>query len=269
MRAADVHAVRVVGSGDQVFILGHGLGGDQSHWDRVLPHLVTRGRVITYDLAGSGACDPSAYSAARHSSILGFADDLALICADLGIRGATFIGHSMSGMSGALASVADPGLFQRMILLCASARYLDDPVTGYVGGFSRAGLDDMLDAIQADFALWTAGFAPHVMGNPDRPELATEFTETLRQYPPDVAYTILTAAFTSDFRDYMTRVQIPTLVVQGIDDPAVPLPAAQWLANAIPQARLEVVDVLGHFPHVVDPGTVNAVVDGFLGASTG
>ncbi|MDP2289533.1 MAG: alpha/beta hydrolase [Actinomycetota bacterium] len=269
MRPSQAHATRVQGSGNQTYILGHGLGGTQAHWEVVAEHLQQRARVITFDLAGSGACDPSVYSPIRHASILGFADDLAQICTDLEVRGATFIGHSMSGMAGALAAAADPGLFSKLVMVGSSARYLDDPATGYIGGFSRVGLDEMLASIEADFMMWSAGFAPYVMGHAERPELANEFTQSLRQYPPDVAYTILNAAFSSDFRSYMPLVLPPTLVLQGTDDPAVPLVAAMWLADAIPHGELELLDIVGHFPHVVDPESVIAAMEPFLERAPG
>jgi sigma-B regulation protein RsbQ len=257
------HAVRVSGAGEETFVLAHGLGGDQSQWAAVAAHLGQRARVVTFDLAGSGSCDPAVFSPARHASLLGFADDLGRLCAELDLRGATFVGHSMSGMSGMLAAAADPGLFSRLVVIGASARYIDDPATGYVGGLTEAQLESMLADVRADFMLWTAGFAPYVMGNQDRPEYATEFTRSLRRYPPEIALTILRAAFTSDFRSIIPRVSPPTLVLQATHDPAVPEPAALWLAEALPRGRFVQLAAEGHFPHVVDPQAVCAAVDAF------
>lgn len=269
MKIASLHAARVVGDAGEAFVFGHGLGGTQEHWGPLATHLVARGRVVTFDLAGSGACDRSVFSPVRHATLMGFADDLALLCADLELRAVTYIGHSLSGMSGILASVADPGLISRMVLIGSSARYTDDPSTGYVGGLSEEALAAMLVDIKADFALWSAGFGPSIMSNEDRPELATEFTHTLLRYEPDVALAIIRAAYMSDFRAVVPRVRVPALVLQGTDDPAVPLAAAQWLADTIPDARMKVLKTRGHLPHVVDPDEVIAAIDVFLAETDG
>ncbi len=256
MGAAALHAVTELGSGSTTIVLGHGLGGDQTQWAPVAAALAEHARVITFDIAASGRCAPQVFSPERHSSVLGFADDIAAVCRDLGVRRATFVGHSVSGLAGALASVADPGLFSRLVMLGSSARYADDPSTAYVGGFSAEAIDGMLDTVRADYERWSAGFAPLVMGNPSRPEYSEEFARSLRRYSPEVAYTVFKAAFRCDFRAYMHRVSVPTLVLQASEDPAVPLAAAQWLADEIPGARLQELRAHGHFPQVVAPAEV-------------
>ena len=264
MALAEAHAVTRRGDGPTTVVMAHGLGGDQSHWSAVAEHLARRHRVVTFDLAGSGRSDPALFSPFRHASIVGFADDLAQLCAELELRDAVYVGHSMSGMAGALAAAADPGLFSRMVLLGASACYVDDPSTGYVGGFTQAEIEQLLAAIASDFALWSAGFASHVMAQPDRPDLGSEFARSLARYEPDVALTVFRAAFLSDFRAEMGRVAPPTLVLNGVADPAVPAEAARWLAGAVTEGRLTEIDVEGHFPHVADPASVIAPIDAFL-----
>ena len=132
----------------------------------------------------------------------------------------------------------------------------DDPAAGYVGGFTAEAIDAMLEEVRADFLRWSAGFAPLVMGNQASPKASGEFARSLRRYPPEVASTVFTAAFRSDFRASMHLLDVPTLLLQSSADPAVPLEAAQWLADEIPQARLRVLSAHGHFPHVVAPAEV-------------
>lgn len=263
MGAAALHAVTELGSGSSTIVLRHGLGGDQTQWAPVAAALAQHARVVTFDNAASGRCAPQVFSPERHSNVLGFADDLVAVCSDLGVRGATYVGHSVGGMAGALASVADPGLFSRLVLLCGSARYADDPSTGYVGGFSTEAIDEMLETVRTDFMRWSVGFAPLVMGNETRPELSEEFARSLRRYSPEVAYTVFLAAFRSDFRAHMHRVAPPTLLLQSSHDPAVPLAAAEWLAAEIPDARLRVLRAHGHFPHVVAPAEVLEALERF------
>lgn len=266
MDRVTAHNTNVRGNltGGATIVFGHGLGGGQHQWGPIADHYAADYRVVTFDLAGSGNADPDLWSAERHDTIMGYADDLAALCGELGVRGATYVGHSMSGMAGALASAADPGLFSRLVLVCASARYIDDAAAGYTGGFSDDEVTGLLDAMEGDFALWAAGFAPLAMGNADRPEFASQFASTLAAYRTDIGLAGFRAAFTSDYRAVMPRVMVPTLVLQTPDDPAVPVSAAEFLADALPEATLELIDAQGHFPHVVAPGEVITAIDRFF-----
>ncbi len=220
--------------------------------------------MLTFDVAGSGDCGPAVFSPMRHADAQGFADDLSVLVSELDLSGSVYVGHSISGIAGALASAADPGLFSRLVLVGTSARYVDDAATGYVGGMTEDGLADLLAAVRSDFPMWAAGFAPAAMANADRPALAEEFAQSLLRYPPDVAYTLLRGAFRGDFRAEMSRVLVPTLVLQSAEDVAVPLQSSQWLADAIPEAGLEVLPAAGHFPQVSAPAAVAASIGRFL-----
>lgn len=256
---AAAHAATEVGRGGPV-ILAHGIGGSIGHWDATTEALAERHRVVRFALAGSPEADRRLFSPSRHASILGFADDVIRLCEALGLRGALYVGHSMSAMAGLLAAVADPGLFRGIVALNGSPRYIDDARSGYIGGFTAQQVDALLESAAADYAAWAAGFAPLAMGNPDRPEFATEFARTLTALGPDVALTMFRAAFTGDFREAMPRVATPTLIVQSRDDPAVPLATAHWMSCAIPHADVAEIEATGHFPHLVDPdGVVEAV----------
>jgi len=263
MTRAQAHAVRQYGEGEPVLVLGHGIGGGQDQWEPVVRHFRGSARVVTFALAGAADADPALFSPGRHASLLGYADDLAMLCSELGLRGAVYVGHSLSAMAGALAAAADPGLFSRLILLNASARYVDDPATGYVGGFSQQQVEDLLTAMAGDFVGWSSGFAAAVMGNPARPVFAEEFARSLRAYSPEVAAIMFRTAFTCDFRSVMPRVLPPTLLLQNAADLAVPPVAAQWLEGAMANASLRVLAAEGHFPHVVAPAEVIAAIEAF------
>jgi sigma-B regulation protein RsbQ len=260
------HSVRILGDSQPTVLLAHGLGGHQGHWDPLVTALSPHARCISFAIAGSPDADPAVFSPLRHQSVMGFADDLALLCADLGLRNIVYIGHSVSAMAGVLAAAADPGLFSRMVLLNGSPCYIDDPATGYLGGFTRQQIDDVFAAIVSDFTLWAGGFGQLMMGNELSPRLAEEFIQSLRRYSPEVAAIIFRAAFSADLRSFLDRVKAPVRVLQSQDDPAVPMATAQSLASKMPNAQLHPLKSRGHFPHVVDPDEViNAIREFVLG----
>jgi len=250
-------------------VFGHGLGGSPSDWAPLVEAFGFGRQVLTFAQSGSAEADPSLFSARRHSSVLGFADDLGLLCGELGVRDAIFIGHSMGGSAGALAAAGDPGLFSKLVLINTSPCYVDDPDHGYRGGFSHADVDALLDAIVRDYDAWTGGFGPLVMSNPHRPEYGMDFVRALRALDPSYAAVSFRAAFTGDFRKIYPRIGNPTLLLQSRDDPAVPVDVMYWMAKAIPSADMVELQSRGHFPHVVDPGEVIRAAGAFVASPPG
>lgn len=117
-------SVAVRGNGPVTVVFSHGFGTDQSVWSRILPYftLSRRYRVITYDLMCAGTCDPNAYDFHKYSTLQGYVDDLLHVLRVLRVERCAFVGHSISAMIGLLASILEPGIFGRLILLGASPR---------------------------------------------------------------------------------------------------------------------------------------------------
>ena len=80
-------------------------------------------------------------------------------------------------MIGALAAIRRPELFDRLVMIGPSPRYIDD--AGYIGGFAEADIVEMLDSLDSNYLGWSSAMAPVIVGNPDRPELGAELTAEL------------------------------------------------------------------------------------------
>ena len=127
-------------------------------------------RLVLIDLVGSGSSDPAAWDATKYSSLSGYAADILDIVDELDLRDVVFVGHSVSAMIGALATIADPCRFAKLVLLTPSPCYIDD--AEYRGGFSKADIDELLESLEQNYLGWSRAMAPVIMGTPDRPELA-------------------------------------------------------------------------------------------------
>lgn len=248
----------VTGSGEDVVVISHGFGTDQTAWHAIRPWLDARFRVVSFDLAGAGPNGTRTYDRHRHRSIYGFADDLIDILDELSIRNCLYIGHSVSGMVGGIAALTRPDLFRKMTMIGASPRYLNDD--GYVGGFEGADLDALFAAMATNFQAWGAGFAPAVVGVPDNAAI-DEFCRTLFQMRPDIALSIARTIFQSDVREIATRLDCPTTIIQTRADVAVPMDVAEWLHRNIRGSTLQVIDASGHLPHMTAPGEVLRALD--------
>lgn len=116
--------VRSQGLGSETIVFAHGYGTDQSIWDKITPSFAENYRVVLFDWPFSGAVkDPSLYDPLKYTSLEAFADEFITLMDQMDLKAVTFVGHSMSGMIGCLASIKRPELFKRLILLGASPRY--------------------------------------------------------------------------------------------------------------------------------------------------
>lgn len=109
------------GGGGATVVLAHGYGANQALWDKLLPALSQRNRVILFDWDFTGGGEQQPEEEGRYT-FGRFADDLIALLDSKGVRGAVMVGHSMSAMAACIASVRRPDLFSHLVLLCASPR---------------------------------------------------------------------------------------------------------------------------------------------------
>lgn len=268
MSSAVLHRnnVTLLGQGEQTLIFAHGFGSDQTAWRHQVAAFESSYRIVLFDHVGAGKSDMAAYSPRRYRSLYSYAEDLLELCAELKLSQAILVGHSVSGMVSLLAAVIDPSRFRQLIFISASPRYVNDPETNYVGGFTQADLDALYEAMSSNYYAWVSGFAPIAMGNPDRPELATEFATTLSAIRPDVAQAVARVIFQSDHRTELPKLKIPAVILQSNNDIAVPLEVGQYLADKIPHSQLIRINAQGHLPHISAPEIVTNTIAECLAA---
>jgi pimeloyl-ACP methyl ester carboxylesterase len=120
----EAHNAKILGSGEQVIVLAHGFGTDQSVWKHLIPHIVDEYKVILYDNMGAGTTNPDYFDFNRYSSLEGYAYDLLAILEELKVESCILVAHSVSGIIGAIASISRPDLFSKIVMLSASPRYV-------------------------------------------------------------------------------------------------------------------------------------------------
>jgi sigma-B regulation protein RsbQ len=247
-----------------VVMLAHGFGCDQNMWRHVTPDLERQSRVLLFDHVGSGRSDLSAWDAARYSTLDGYADDVLRICRDLDLRQVVFVGHSVSAMIGVLAANREPDRFAALVLLTPSPCYIDE--ADYRGGFSRGDIEELLESLDSNYLGWSAAMAPVIMGNPDRPELGTELTNSFCRTDPTIARAFARTTFLSDNRDDLAKVKVPTLVLQCATDAIAPREVGEFVHAQIAGSRLVTLDATGHCPQLSAPETTARAIGAFLAA---
>ena len=267
MSAAQRHNVTETGRPDgPAMVFAHGFGCDQNMWRFVAPAFEDRFRVIVFDHAGAGGSAPDAYDVTRHGSLEGYAQDVVELCRELGVTDGIFVGHSVSAMIGVLADLQTPELFARLVLVGPSARYIDDE--DYVGGFAEADIRELLDSLDSNYLGWSSVMAPAIMGNPDRPALGEELTESFCRTDPEIASRFARVTFMSDNRADLPRVTTPTLVLQCTHDAIAPTEVGQYVADMMPNAELVMLDATGHCPNLSAPEATIAAMTRFVDGAT-
>lgn len=240
----------------------HGFGSDQSAWASFVPVFAREHHVVLLDHVGAGRSDLGAYEPEKYATLEGYVDDLLEIITTLGLREVILVAHSISAMMAILTSVRAPQLFERLVLIAPSPCYIDEPATGYRGGFTRGDIEELLVSLDANYVAWASTIAPMVMGNPDVPELGEQLTGSFHATDPDVAQHFARVTFLSDIRDRLEEVSVPALVMQCADDVLAPPQVGAYLHEHLAGSTLVHLAASGHCPHLSAPDeTLAAIVD--------
>ncbi|MEZ4237028.1 MAG: alpha/beta hydrolase [Myxococcota bacterium] len=250
--------VVVTGHGPPL-IFAHGFGCDQTVWDRLAPAFEADHTVVRFDYVGAGKSDAAAYTTERYRTADGYVLDLLEVCHALGLRRPTLVGHSVSGMVGALATIAEPDLFDRLVMLAPSPRFVDDPP--YRGGFQLADIEGLLQLLDANFLGWSAAVSRMALPGT---ELAGELEQGFSAIDPSILREFARVAFLSDHRGALPRVPVPCLVVQCSRDDLVPVDVGEYVVDRLPHGRWCLLDIPGHMPHMTHPDEVRTAIRSFL-----
>ena len=251
--------VRVSGNGTQPMLFAHGFGCDQNMWRYIAPEFESDYKVILFDYVGSGKSDLQSYDAKRYASLEGYADDVLDICHALELRDVIFVGHSVSSMVGVLAANREPELFDRLVMIGPSARYVNDG-PDYQGGFERPDLEGLLQMMDSNYIGWANFLAPVIMKNVDRPELSQELEASFCSTDPIIARRFAEATFFADNRADAEKVTVPSLIIQCADDSIAPQSVGEHLRETMKGSTYRLLDVTGHCPHMSHPSeTIEAI----------
>lgn len=259
--------VHIIGSDGPVLLYAHGFGCNQRMWDGITPAFTATHRQVLFDYVGCGQSDPAAFNAERYASLHGYAQDLIEVCDALALqRGVTFIGHSVSGSIGMLASIARPELFDRLILIGPSPCFLNQP--GYTGGFEREDLDGLLSLMEQNHMGWSDHLAPVVAGESGGAPVARTLSDSFCSTDPVMARCFAKTTFFSDNRDDLPKVPCPSLILQHRQDALAPLSVGDYLHKHLKNSTLKVLDVKGHSAHMSNPHLVIDAIRTYLALGT-
>lgn len=257
-------------SAERTLVLLHGWSQSRAMFDRAIPALAERYRVVSYDQRGHGESGKPA-TGARMARL---ATDLHELLEHLEISSADLLGHSM-GVS-VLWSYIDHFGTDRF----TSFVVLDQPSACTVLPWMDAGQGKEAGAI-LDFA-GAEGFAAGLLG-PDQATVRRDFLTSMLtkdipaadlewlyeencKLPADFGARLLLDHVMQDWRDLLPGIDVPTLVIGGEVSHVNPA-SQEWTAAQIPGAQLRIftrAEGGAHFPFYEQPAPFVAALSEFL-----
>jgi sigma-B regulation protein RsbQ len=263
MSAARRNNVVLQGSeGARPIVFAHGFGCDQNMWRFVWPAFAEDHRVVLFDHVGAGGSDVRAFDPNRYGTLQGYAEDVLDICDELGLEDVVFVGHSVSATIGLLAAAAEPDRFGALALLGPSPRYIDEE--GYVGGFTKTDIEELLNSMDSNYLGWSSAMAPVIMGNAERPELGEELANSFCRADPEIARHFAHVTFLSDNRADLPGVRTPSLILQCSQDAIAPEVVGEYVHRHLADSRLVLMRASGHCPNLSAPEETIAEIRSFL-----
>jgi pimeloyl-ACP methyl ester carboxylesterase len=245
-------SVKEAGEG-QDMILIHGKGYSKENMDRLFNHYKERYHVVSYDVRGHGESDkPAAFT------LNDDVEDLADLVKKLNLLEPVVIGFSMGSYIALKTAEKYPDIFSKLVLIgtkgggaISSTQKVEQDAQA--SGFSKEQImQQMVRRV----------FAPQVtfeeIGEFDR-EIASSVTLTEKQQD----------AITNSMQDFdllndASKVTIPVLVLTGEYDGLNPPSEGKKVADALPNAKFEVIPNAGHIAFFENPDKVFSLIDGFI-----
>ena len=147
-------------------------------------------------------------------------------------------------------------------MVSPSPAYINDG--DYEGGFTRADIDGLLNTLESNYLGWSSTMAPAIMGAPEQPELGTELTNSFCRTDPEIAKHFARVTFLSDHRNLLPSSSTPTLILQCTDDLIAPRSVGDYMTRVMPGAKMELIDNVGHCPHLSAPSQSAIAMEHFL-----
>lgn len=252
--AVDLNA-RDEGNGPVVLLL-HGVGGNHTVWNAVIPRLSTDFRVLAPDLRGHGRTPAPAGS---HFTFLELEGDVLRLLDQKAVRSAHLVGLS-GGALLALRLALDAPERARSLTLVSGSAYTD-PHTRAVAErweetYTKEGPDPFALRLLKDL-YYPDWIEAHL-------DVADQLREQVKHLDLGPAVKWSHAMGRYDERKRIATVRPPTLIVQGMDDAVVDASHGRILRQSIPGAQIRILAETGHMVPVERPEETAQAIETFV-----
>ena len=242
------------GSGPPVALI-HSLGASAHMWQRQIEALKDRYSLIAIDCRGHGQS-----TANGEARVADAAQDVKAVLDHLGVTACHLVGIGMGGAVALHFNTRLPAAVLSIVLADSAAK----PAKGSA---------DLVAATREAIAyismqeFGTQYAAEHLMFATPL-EVQDQLAGTIAKMNPKTYIETMQSALLDDFTPMLAAVKVPTLVLVGANDTDAPRSAAEYLAQNIAGATLEVIPDAAHLSNLDNPTAFNAALSKFLDAQS-
>lgn len=233
-----------------VVVLSNSIGSDLRMWEPQVKPLTDNGfRVIRYDTRGHGRSPvpPGPYRVAD------LGGDLLALLDSLSLDRVHLVGLSVGGMTGMWLGQNAPERLRSLVLCCTSARPGNPRM--WHDRAARVRVDGMADIAAASIGRWMT--EAWRTANPERAAMLQEMTA---RTPAEGYASCCEALAELDLVPGLAGIDLPTTVISGAQDLALPPAHGRLIAEHIPGARYEEVDQAAHLGNYEQPARFSELI---------
>jgi proline iminopeptidase len=266
---------RTLGKGSPVLILSGGPGMDVDYMLPVAQLLAKEHTAILLEQRGTGRSMPPKITAATVSAAL-MLSDMEALRTKLRYRQWVVLGHSAGALTAMVYAEAHPTSVRALVLLgtmppnftalgkmesnlMARLSPADQTRMSDIEKLGNTGTAEEQDARQIEILriVFEADFADKEIGHRFAQTMTTE------NFHPETSNVLETAIPNYDERAGLAKLHLPTLIIQGRQDPLDP-ELAGLTRDAIPGAQLVIAEQAGHFGWLEQPAFYRKTMGTFL-----
>lgn len=254
---AELH-VEITGDGPDLLLVA-GLGGRGAFWSNQIAPFAEAFRVITYDHRGCGLSTPDLPAKGTTQ----MAADLVALMDALDITSASLVGHSTGGAIGQHLALDHADRLEKLVLSCS----WPGPDTYFTELFRnrRAVLEHCGPLDYLTMGTYLA--MPSSVLQPQMRDAQEYMAQRLAVFPGvEVELSRIASVVGHDLRARLPQITAPTLCIGAMDDQLTPAGFTREMADAIPGARIHLLELGGHFSPIAATNLYNAQVLEFLTA---
>lgn len=247
------------GRGRQAVVFIHGWTCDRSFWNRQVPALQNKYRLILIDLPGHGQSDAPEVN----YSIPYFADAVKAVLDDAGVRRAVLVGHSL-GFSIA-REFARKYPDQAIALASSDGSLLRPPTSDSPADVEawRQRINGFIEKVTTpDPKTARAAFVESMFVESTPADVRMEVMTKMAQTPDHVAVSAITSL--TDVTLWREEpMPLPVLAILAQNEKSPTDREAQW-RRGFPNVEYHEWTGVGHFPMMEKPNEFNSLLDAFL-----
>ncbi|WP_141430756.1 alpha/beta fold hydrolase [Bacillus sp. 03113] len=238
----------------------HGVWMSSRFFHNQLPYFSENYRVFLLDLRGHGKSDQVPFG----HTIETYARDLEEFITGLGLKDVVLVGWSMGAFVvwEYLQQFGEENVKANVIVdeMASDFKWPDFPI----GAFDFPTLIHFMRGIQNDRRATLKGFVP-LMFKEELPEKEMEWImEEVTKMPESIASAILFDQSVVDYREFLPKITIPSLLCFGREEKLIPVAAGEHLRDNIPNSKLEIFENSCHCPFLEESERFNLAVHQFI-----